>query len=890
MWYQLSYVIAPLRSLSGCCVFEALHKHDVAFLVSVRPPYAIGTMYSHQQPFVPQVGLVYVRGCEIEGMLDENGRVIEEGPEPKPELPGDSRTFRVWLDPNQYQQDMTATMQGHEDVYDAFNIILRRKPKENNFKAVLETIRDLMNTDCVVPNWLHDIVLGYGDPGAAHYSKMVNEICTLDWNDTFLNLDHLKACFPDYTVRVKTTQEASEVKPPFRITFPPRKPSERRTQGEAECSNRTLWVEPHMIPNRGPYPYNKPKSNQVPFTSTQVEAIRAGMQPGLTMVVGPPGTGKTDVAVQIISNLYHNFPDQRTLIVTHSNQALNQLFQKIMALDIDERHLLRLGHGEETLQTEKDFSRYGRVNYVLAQRLELLEEVARLQQSLGVPGDVSYTCETAGHFYMYQVLSRWEEYLSKVKVPKGQTGDMKKVKDEFPFTKFFENAPQPIFKERSYEEDMDMAEGCFRHIKKIFTELDEFQAFELLRSGSDRAKYLLVKEAKIIAMTCTHAALKRRDLVDVGFQYDNILMEESAQILEIETFIPLLLQNPEDNFSRLKRCIMIGDHHQLPPVIKNMAFQKFSNMEQSLFTRFVRLGVPPVDLDAQGRARASLCELYNWRYKKLGNLPHIHIWREYRFANAGFFYDFQLIDVGDFNGVGESEPNPYFYQNLAEAEYVVATFMYMRLLGFPAQNISILTTYNGQKHLIRDVIEQRCSGNPLLGRPHKVTTVDRYQGQQNDFILLSLVRTKAVGHLRDVRRLVVAMSRARLGLYVFARVNLFQNCFELTPAFNQLMKRPLKPHLVPNETFPSSRKNETPPEEPPLIIDDMAHMTQFVFEFYKTKVNQLISHHGYRQMPGELQQPKQKVVERRFRRYDQGHTEEHPGAGSDSDDDATLEQ
>jgi superfamily I DNA and/or RNA helicase len=49
---------------------------------------------------------------------------------------------------------------------------------------------------------------------------------------------------------------------------------------------------------------------------------------------------------------------------------------------------------------------------------------------------------------------------------------------------------------------------------------------------------------------------------------------------------------------------MIGDHHQLPPVIKNMAFQKYSNMEQSLFTRFVRLGVPTVDLDAQGRARA----------------------------------------------------------------------------------------------------------------------------------------------------------------------------------------------------------------------------------------------------------------------------------------------
>ncbi len=68
----------------------------------------------------------------------------------------------------------------------------------------------------------------------------------------------------------------------------------------------------------------------------------------------------------------------------------------------------------------------------------------------------------------------------------------------------------------------------------------------------------------------------------------------------------------------------------------------------------------------------------------------------------------------------------------------------------------------------------------------QVTTVDRYQGQQNDYVLISLVRTKAVGHLRDVRRLVVAMSRARLGLYIFARVELFQNCYELSPAFNQV--------------------------------------------------------------------------------------------------------
>ena len=60
-----------------------------------------------------------------------------------------------------------------------------------------------------------------------------------------------------------------------------------------------------------------------------------------------------------------------------------------------------------------------------------------------------------------------------------------------------------------------------------------------------------------------------------------------------------LLQRQEDGVSRLKRVILIGDHHQLPPVVKNMAFQKYSHLDQSLFTRFVRLGTPYVQLNAQ---------------------------------------------------------------------------------------------------------------------------------------------------------------------------------------------------------------------------------------------------------------------------------------------------
>ncbi|CAG7823151.1 unnamed protein product [Allacma fusca] len=774
--------------------WESLRKHDACFLITVRPRNSEAIRYDLKGDFISQVGLVYVRGCEIEGMLDANGRVIEEGPEPRPFLAGDSRTFRVILDSNQYKLDMDTVSVGNEDVYDTFNIILRRKPKENNFKAVLETIRDLMNINCVVPEWIHDVILGYGDPSCAHYSKMSNELTTLDFNDTFLDVDHLKNSFPGYQVQLRENKSnPGLLERPFKITF---QDTAKKQAGEEPTDvDKVISVEPYVLPNRGPYPANVPNLNKVRFTPTQIEAIRSGMQPGLTLVVGPP--------------------------------------------DVDERHLLRLGHGEEELDTEKDFSRYGRVNYVLAKRLDLLTQVERLQRCLNVPGDVAYTCETSGFFFVHHVLPRWEEFLLRTERREKPEEDVELVEKFFPFHKYFENAPKPLFKGKGYEEDMEIAQGCFRYIKRIFDQLDEFRAFELLRTGLDRSRYLLVKEAKIIAMTCTHAALKRRELVDLAFQYDNILMEEAAQILEIETFIPLLLQNPEQGRIRLKRWVMIGDHHQLPPVIKNMAFQKYGNMEQSLFARFVRLGVPTVELDAQGRARPSISSLYKWRYKKLGDLPHVEQLQEYKIANPGFAFDYQLINVGEYNGVGESEPSAYFFQNLAEAEYVVATFMYMRLLGYPAEKITILTTYNGQKALIKDVINTRCGNNALIGQPHKITTVDKYQGQQNDYILLSLVRTKTVGHLRDVRRLVVAMSRARLGLYVFARISLFANCFELTPAFSILDQRPSKLHLYPSEIYSTKRPVEEKVEADPLVINDMPHMANFVFEIYMQKIKEL---------------------------------------------------
>ncbi|KAJ0037528.1 hypothetical protein Pint_23830 [Pistacia integerrima] len=864
--FSISSYKAQIRS-----EWNALKEHDVLFLLSIRPSFEPLSSEEAAKASVPQrLGLQYVRGCEIIEIRDEEGTLMndfsgrikrDEWKPPK----GDMRTVTVALDTAQYHMDVTDIAEkGTEDVYGTFNVLMRRKPKENNFKAILESIRDLMNEYCIVPDWLHNIFLGYGNPSAAQWSNMPDLLETVDFKDTFLDADHLRTCFSDYQVSFINSDgtENLDPRPPFRIRLPRTLkgnthalPGNKKLIADSindanmvdSCGEKDqLIVEAYIPPDPGPYPQDQPKQNSVRFTPTQIGAIISGIQPGLTMVVGPPGTGKTDTAVQILNVLYHNCPSQRTLIITHSNQALNDLFEKIMERDVPARYLLRLGQGEQELATDLDFSRQGRVNAMLVRRLELLSEVERLARSLQLPEDVGYTCETAGYFWLLHVYSRWEQFLAACADNEGKPTF---VQERFPFKEFFSNTPQPVFTGQSFGRDMRAAKGCFRHLKTIFQELEECRAFELLKSTADRANYLMTKQAKIVAMTCTHAALKRKDFLQLGFKYDNLLMEESAQILEIETFIPMLLQRQEDGYARLKRCILIGDHHQLPPVVKNMAFQKYSHMDQSLFTRFVRLGIPYIELNAQGRARPSIAKLYNWRYRDLGDLPYVKEDAIFHKANAGFSYDYQLVDVPDYHGRGESAPSPWFYQNEGEAEYVVSVYIYMRLLGYPANKISILTTYNGQKLLIRDVINRRCVPYPFIGPPSKlclyitaslhvlaqVTTVDKFQGQQNDFVLLSLVRTRFVGHLRDARRLVVAMSRARLGLYVFCRRSLFEQCYELQPTFQLLLQRPDRLSLNVKETTSYTERNVEDIGDP-YLVSGIEHMGDIVNQLYQATV------------------------------------------------------
>lgn len=533
---------------------------------------------------------------------------------------------------------------------------MRRHGRENNFKAVLETIRGLTEgagaIDRVIPPWLQPLLLGYGEPDSASYkSEAVRSYATttpgvtrpdaaLDFRDTFLSDEHLRESFPGSKVTVdgKKSLEKEGDRKNYRV---------RVLDGEGDENLQVVEATSYPFPSGI-------AGNPVRFTPVQVEAIRSGLSPGLTVVVGPPGTGKTDVAVQIIANLFHSFPTQRTVIITHSNAALNDLFTKVMARgDINERYLIRLGSGERDLDIDSshDFTKTGRVAHSLERRAALLEKVQQLSESIGVSGKAergadgssAYTCETAQYFDTHYVQKKVEKFNAQVSEESTDS-----VGSLFPFKEYFH-----LDDDAANALTLDEARDKLSELKYIFAELAEYRPLEMLRSQRQRTDYLLMKQARIVAMTCTHAAIARSHLIELGFHYDNLVMEEAGQMTEIEAFIPMLLQRGESDdsasaLSRLKRVCLIGDHHQLPPVVKNMSFSKYSNLDQSMFSRLIRLGIPYIQLDRQGRARADIASLYSWRYRDLGNLDHVLESPTFEVANAGFAYTFQMINVEDY--------------------------------------------------------------------------------------------------------------------------------------------------------------------------------------------------------------------------------------------------
>lgn len=158
-------------------------------------------------------------------------------------------------------------------------------------------------------------------------------------------------------------------------------------------------------------------------------------------------------------------------------------------------------------------------------------------------------------------------------------------------------------------------------------------------------------------------------------------------------------------------------------------------------------------------------------------------------------------------------------------------------------------------------------------------------------IILSLTRTSRVGYLRDIRRLTVALSRARLGLYILGRREVFEACYELKPAFELLLQRPDKLTLATGEMWPSERvladevaQGEENTVAGEAVMEGVEHLGQYVFEMTSARVKQLRAERG---LPdAEVVE----VAEEDMKEEEMTYDDQQDDAGSRGDNTAAVEE
>ncbi|XP_077192287.1 NFX1-type zinc finger-containing protein 1 [Paroedura picta] len=256
----------------------------------------------------------------------------------------------------------------------------------------------------------------------------------------------------------------------------------------------------------------------------------------------------------------------------------------------------------------------------------------------------------------------------------------------------------------------------------------------------------ILEKAQIIGMTTTGAARYRQGLQQVAPRV--VLVEEAAEVLEAHTITTL---SPA-----CQHLILIGDHQQLRPSANVYDLAKNFNLEVSLFERLVKVGLPFVRLDFQHRMRPEIAHLLTPHiYQELANHPSVLQYDNIKGVLSNLFFVEHTFPEQEIQE-GRSHQNPH------EAHFVVGLCKYLLCQGYLPSQVTILTTYTGQLFCLRRLLPAQTFQGV------KVHVVDKYQGEENDIVLLSLVRSNPegrVGFLQTPNRVCVALSRAKKGLY-----------------------------------------------------------------------------------------------------------------------------
>ena len=268
----------------------------------------------------------------------------------------------------------------------------------------------------------------------------------------------------------------------------------------------------------------------------------------------------------------------------------------------------------------------------------------------------------------------------------------------------------------------------------------------------------LFGEARVIASTLTGSANRLLE----GQKYHTLFIDEAAQALEAACWIPI---------RRASRVIFAGDHCQLPPTVKSLPALK-GGLGKTLMECIVeRLPEAVTLLGVQYRMNEEIMRFSSdWFYGgKVQTAPQI----KYR---GILDYDLPMVwvDTSDLDIHEEFVGESFGRINKIEAELTLNELKkYFTKIGKTRIleeriDVGIISPYRAQVQYLRRLIKKNEFYKPYR-HLISVNTVDGFQGQERDIIVISLVRSNdegQIGFLRDLRRMNVAITRARMKLII----------------------------------------------------------------------------------------------------------------------------
>jgi len=320
----------------------------------------------------------------------------------------------------------------------------------------------------------------------------------------------------------------------------------------------------------------------------------------------------------------------------------------------------------------------------------------------------------------------------------------------------------------------------------LLTENDE--CCREMKANRWRNDYQLTQESAIDIVGCTTTGLSKYRGLLVAMEPRVLLIEEAAETREANIASAI--------FPSLQQLILVGDHQQLTPRCDQASLGgKPFYLKVSMFERLVHLNFEYTMLNKQRRMHPDIRKILEPFYEGLQD------------------HEVVLTQRPPVPGMGEN--NSWFFRhrwpeqtdqehskfNVLEAEMAVKFAIFLTQNGMDQSKITILTFYNGQRKKIMQTLRRETA---LVNTGKlKVFTVDSYQGEENDVVLLSLVRSPptpktrfSLGFLDDQHRAVVAISRARRGFYVFGDVvNLLRATFDGFETWGRIWNGFVGPHF-----------------------------------------------------------------------------------------------